>query len=88
MEFHIFFPRSRIDNFQYIVRLPKNALELTLRLQIRGRKNRTSPFQESELQFMEKLASGDILKMEKAALIQDVIEHYRHFNFEAFTSPE
>ena len=31
MEFHIFFPRSRIDNFQYIVRLPKNALELTLR---------------------------------------------------------
>jgi len=88
MEFHIFFPKSRIDNFLYIIRLPKNALELSLRLKTRGRKNRSSPFQDNERAFMEEIAPGDILKMEKTTLIQDVIEHYRHFNFEAFTAPE
>jgi hypothetical protein len=88
MEFYIFFPKSRIDNFQYVIQLPKNALELTLKLKIRGRKNRSSPFQENELPFMEKIAPGDILKMEKTTLIQDVIEFYRQFNFQAFTAPE
>ena len=85
---HIYFPKSRIDNLQYIIRLPKNSLELTLQLRVRGRKNRSSPFQEKDLPFMEDIAPRDVLKIEKPALIQDVIEHYRHFNFEAFTSPD
>ena len=84
----IFFPKSRIENFQYIIRLPKNSLELTLRLSVRGRKNRSSPFQEEDRPFMESVAPRDVLKLEKSALIQDVIEHFRHFNFEAFTSAE
>ncbi len=85
---HIFFPKSRIENLQYIIRLPKNSLELTLQLRVRGRKNRSSPFQEADLPFMEKIAPREVLKMDKSALIQDVIEHFRHFNFEAFTSPD
>jgi hypothetical protein len=88
MELHIFFPKSRIENLQYIIQLPKNSLELTLKLKIRGRKNRSRPYLESELPFMEKIASRDVLKMDITTLIQDVIEHYRHFNFEAFISPE
>jgi hypothetical protein len=84
----IFFPKSRIENFQYIIRLPKNALELTLKLKIRGRKNTSTPFQESEHPFMEKVEPRNVLKLEKSALLQDVIEHFRHFNFEAFTAAE
>jgi len=88
MAFHIFFQKSRIDNLQYIIQLPKNSLEMTMQLKVRGRKNRSSPFQETERPFMETIAPRDILKIEKSAVIQDVIEHYRHFNFEALTSPE
>ena len=84
----IFFRKSRIENFQYIIQLPKNALELTLRLRIRGRKNKSTHFQESEHPFMEKIEPREVLKLEKAALIQDVIEHFRHFNFEAFTASD
>jgi hypothetical protein len=33
------FPGSRIDNFHYAIILPKNSLELKLKLEIKGRKN-------------------------------------------------
>jgi hypothetical protein len=82
------FSKSRIENLQYIILLPKQSLELRLRLKIRGRKNKSSPFQQKELPFMEKIPAREILKLEKAVLIQDVIEHFRHFNFEAFTTAE
>ncbi len=82
------FPKSRIDNFQYIILLPKRALELRLKLRIRGRKNKSSPAQQNEIPFMDKIPAQEILKLEKNVLIQDVIEHFRHFNFEAFTSAE
>jgi len=86
MGLSIFYPKSRIENFQYIIELPKNALELTMQLRTRGRKNRSSPFQESEQPFMPKVEPREMLKLDKTALIQDVIEHLRHFNFEAFTA--
>ncbi len=86
--FLINFPKSRIDNFHYIIRLPKNSLELTLKLKIRGRKNKYSPFQESEQPFMKDIAPREVLKLEVSALIQDIIEFYRHFNFEVFTAPD
>ena len=82
------FPRSRIENLQYIIVLPKRSLELRLVLKIRGRNNKSSPFQEKEQPFMGKIPPREILKLEKIALIQDVIEHFRHFNFEAYTSAE
>ncbi len=82
------FSKSRIENLQYIILLPKQSLELRLKLKIRGRKNKSSPFQTKELPFMEKIPAREILKLEKTELIQDVIEHFRHFNFEAFTTAE
>lgn len=86
--FHIFYEQSGIDNFQYTIYLPKNSLELNLRLKIRGRQDKTQPFQDKELSFLAKIKPANILKLDKAELIQDVIEHYRSFNFEAFSSPE
>lgn len=88
ISFHIFYEQSGIDNFQYTLYLPKNSLELDLKLKIRGRKHKSEPFQDKEMSFLEKIKPSNILKLDKAELIQDIIEHYRNFNFEAFTSPE
>jgi hypothetical protein len=88
ISFMIYFPKSRIENFHYIIRLPKNSLELTLKLKIRGRKSKSSPFEDREQPFMKEIAPREVLKLEKSALIQDVIEFYRHFNFEAFTAQD
>lgn len=88
ISFHFFFGRSRIENFQYLICLPKNSLELDLILRIRGRKNKSSPFEESEEKFMPDMQREDLLKLEKNVLMQDVIEHYRSFTFEAFSAPD
>jgi len=37
---------------------------------------------------MPDYGGGELLKLDKSELIQDIIEHYRNFNFEALTSPE
>jgi hypothetical protein len=88
ISFHFFFGRSRIENFQYLICLPKNSLELDLKLRIRGRRNKSSPFEESETKFMPDVAREGLLKMEKDVLVQDVIERYRSFTFEAFSTPD
>ncbi len=88
ISFHFFFGRSRIENFQYFICLPKNSLELDLKLRLRGRKNKSSPFQESDEKFMPDVPREDLLKLEKDVLVQDVIEHYRSFTFEAFSAPD
>jgi hypothetical protein len=88
ISFHFFFGKSRIENFQYLICLPKNALELDLTLKIRGRRNKSSPFEEREETFMPDVPREDLLKLEKDVLVQDVIEHYRSFTFEAFSTPD
>ncbi len=79
------FPGTRIENFQYIIYLPKNSLELKLKLKLRGRKNSRSLAEEQEYPFMEKIGPGDILKLKKEDVIQDIIRYYRKFSFEALT---
>jgi len=86
--FIINFPKSGIDNFRYVIYLPKNSLELNLKLRIRGIKNKKSPILEKEELFMEKVRPLDVLKLKKEDIINDVIEHYRCFNFEANTRPQ
>ncbi|TET22461.1 MAG: hypothetical protein E3J76_04755 [Candidatus Aminicenantes bacterium] len=81
--FQINFTKSRIDNFQYIIFLPKNSLELKLKLRIRGRKRKKSLMEEKEEPFMENVEPLDILKLKKEDIILDVIEYYRRFKYEA-----
>jgi hypothetical protein len=59
-----------------------------LRIRVRGRKNTRSPWEENEGPFMENVAPADILKLEKEDLIQDIIEHFKDFNFRVLTSPD
>ena len=79
------FPGTRIENFQYIIYLPKNSLELKLGLKLRGRKNSRSLAEEQEYPFMENVGPKDILKLKKEDVIQDIIRYYRKFTFEALT---
>lgn len=88
ISFQINFPGSRIDNFQYIISLPKNSLELRLKLRIRGRKNKRSVMGEKEESFMEAVNPVGLLKLKKEEIIQNVIQHYRNFILEALTSSE
>ena len=82
------FPRSKTDNFHYVIALPKNSVELKLCLRIKGRKNPHSDLEQIEVPFMKSLKTTDVLKLGRDALLEDVIEHYRDFNFEALTSPD
>jgi hypothetical protein len=83
--FRINFPKSRADNFYYIIFLPKNSLELVVKLKIKGRKDKWSPTQEKQVPFLDDPQPKDVFKINKSDLIQDVIEHYRYFSFEALT---
>lgn len=80
------FAASKIDNFIYIISLPKKSIELKLKLTIRGRNGKKSPFREKDELFMEDIAYCDILNLDKNKLIQDIIKHYHEFNFEALIS--
>ncbi len=88
ISFVVRFPWSKIDNFHYIVRLPKNSIELKLKLQIKGRRNKKFPLEEREKAFMEHIPASEVLKLSKDALIMDVLKHYREFNYNALTTPE
>jgi len=88
ISFQINFPGSRIDNFQYIIFLPKNSLEMRLKLRIRGRKNKKSVMGQKEESFMEAVNPVGVLKLKKEDIIQDVIRHYRNYILEALTSSE
>lgn len=86
--FKLNFPRSRIDNFTYIISLPKNSIELKLRLQINGRKDKKSLNEEREEPFMENVEPSEVLKLAQEDLIRDFIEHYKNFTYNALPRPE
>ena len=46
ISFEVKFPKSRIDNFHYIILLPRNSVELKLKLQTRGRRTKKSLIEE------------------------------------------
>jgi len=82
------FPGAKTDQFHYVVRLPRNSVELKLKLEIRGRKNPRAALQVAEHDFMPGLETAEVTKMSKEALLLDVLEHYRNFIYAALTSPD
>jgi hypothetical protein len=88
ISFKINFPQSKVDNFTYSVCVPENSFKLKLKLVMRGRKNEKSPIEEREIPFMENVDPDDILKLSQEELIQDVIEKYKDFNYNALSDIE
>lgn len=87
IHFLMTFPGSRLDAFHYEIILPENSVELQLKLRLRGRKTVRSVLDEKEEAFLPAVAPADVLKMDKEALILDVIEHYGGYMREARTTP-
>lgn len=86
LRFH--FRGSRVDNFQYMISLPRNSVEMKLRLQIRGRTTPKSSLKEKELTFMEQVPPDRIMKITKEELIEDIIGQYKNFILEAMASAD
>lgn len=86
--YKINFPKSRIENFFYTIRFPRNSIELQLKLVIRGRRSKKSSLEENEFSFMKDVVPTEVMKIKIEDLIQDVIERYRNFSFESATKSE
>jgi hypothetical protein len=84
----IFFRTSRVDHFQYAILLPKNSVEMRLRLRLRGRKTPKTPLQEKIEAFLPGVLPDQVMKISKEDLIKDIISRYRDFAYESLTSPE
>lgn len=87
IDFQINFQGSRIDHFHYIVRLPENSIDLKLKLQIKGRRNKNSRLESREESFMPEVKPLELLKLAKEEIIQDVIEYYRNFIYGSMAQP-
>jgi len=88
LSFVLSFPGSGEDQFHYTIVLPKNAIDLKLRLVVRGRQRRKGPLVEEEGEFMPGLMPSAIMKIAKEDLILAVLEKYRGFVYRAITDPE
>ena len=79
------FPGSRTADFEYIIRLSKDAVGLSLVLAVNGRRTKKSPFEAFEMAFLDGLDEARLIKLDKEILIRDVIDRYRDFKFGAST---
>lgn len=86
--FRVNFPGSRTDNFYYILCLPQNAVEMKLKLLVRGRKTAQAELEDRESAFMPGLGPAEIMKLERESLILDVIARYQEFNYRARTASD
>jgi hypothetical protein len=78
----VLFPGSRIDQFHYILWMPKNSVELKLKLTIQGRRSTAGPLEEKTMPFIVKSTAKEILQIDIDALAQDIVARYRKFLFE------
>jgi hypothetical protein len=88
IRFSICFPGTKDDQFHYRISLPKNAVEIRLKLQVKARRTTTADYQTTDEDFMPGLFPLEVLKMDKDDVIHDIIEHYRRFCYAALTSPD
>ena len=82
------FPRSRVDQFHYILWMPRNSVELKLKLTVKWRRTPLGTLEEKTVPFLEKASPTEILKIDKDALAQDVIARYRKYLYETAVVPE
>jgi hypothetical protein len=80
------FPGSSVDRFHYVISLPKNSVQMRLRLQIKGRKTPQAPLEEWEEGFMEKVPPERLMKIDKEELLNDIVERFRNYTYAALTS--
>jgi hypothetical protein len=88
IRFTILFPGSKDEQFHYGISLPKNSVELRLRLQIKARRSPKTAYQETDEDFMPGLFPFKVLRMDKDEVVADVVKHYTGFCYTTLTSPD
>lgn len=62
--------------------MPRNSVELKLKLTTRARKSRFGPLEEKSVPFIENVPPKEILKLDKESLAQDVVARYKKLLYE------
>jgi hypothetical protein len=88
IRFVICFPTVKEEQFHYRISLPKNAVELRLKLQIKARPTPKAEYQTTDEDFMPGLFPFKVLRMDKDEVVADVVRHYCHFCYTALTAPD
>jgi hypothetical protein len=88
IRFVIFFQGSKDEQFHYRISLPKNSVELRLKLQIKARRTPRAEYQTTDEDFMPGLFPFKVLRMDKDEVIADIVKHYTGFCYSALTSPD
>jgi hypothetical protein len=88
IRFVICFPGLKEEQFHYRIALPKNAVELRLRLQIKARRTPKADYQTTDEDFMPGLFPFKVLRMDKDEVVADVVKHYTGFCYTALTAPD
>ncbi|MCJ7563113.1 MAG: hypothetical protein MUP52_00810 [Candidatus Aminicenantes bacterium] len=82
------FPKSRVDQFRYILWMPEDSVELKLRLTIKSRKTPFVQLEERTVPFIENVSPKEILQLDKDFLAQDVVVRYKRFLYESAVATE
>ena len=61
--------------------MPRNSVELKLKLTIQGRRLPAGPLEEKTVPFIVKSTAKEILRIDIDTLAQDVVARYRKFLF-------
>ena len=88
IRFSILFPGSKDEQFHYSISLPKNSVELRLKLQIKARRSPKTEYQATDEDFMPGLFPFKVLRMDKDEVVADVVKHYTGFCYTTLTSPD
>jgi hypothetical protein len=88
IRFAICFPGLKDEQFHYRISLPKNAVELRLKLEIKARPTPKAEYVTTDEDFMPGLFPFKVLRMDKDEVVADVVKHYTAFCYTALTSPD
>jgi len=88
IRFVICFPGLKDEQFHYRIALPKNAVELRLKLQVKARRTPKAEYQTTDEDFMPGLFPFKVLRMDKDEVVADVVKLYTGFCTAALTSPD
>jgi hypothetical protein len=78
----------QLDGFDYTISLPRNAVEMKLRLSLRARRTPKGPLKQKDEIFMAGVPSDRVMKITKEELIADIIERYKDVTLEMLTSAD
>jgi hypothetical protein len=79
---------SQLNGFDYTISLPRNSVEMKLRLSLKARRTPKGPVKQRDDIFMAHVPPDRVMKITKEDLIADIIERYKDFTLEILTSAD